>query len=432
MRSTTAILGGNGGIFDIPRRAIHDPSVTKLLDRQFEELKQRTGDINGGIGEILSDDHVVIEINGKKTEVPLKEIELGGNTLNTSIAAAESERSLTGESNVTIYGPMPELLERLLIERTRLKVHNTLQGDQRRAMPPRISIIDSEAEKYLRSTPEFEKRIQPGNDLNFLMEQGILVPKENGDLILSSCINSSLFWKQIETYLKRNPKAQLYFQPGSTHLGKLVNQETYLPENLMREGRITIILNVDELDGFLDNLESHDIRAKSGPARLGYNIHIGDCFNKVGKGKRKIARQLSKTLGERGLRDVVITNGPGKIVRLKTSGQTDNIYITKPKKRKDVEGILKDVGLTKSKNVLSTGCGDTFTGAFITLAKLFPHEDSNTLMELASLFGAIQTHNPSSNVSNLELRSLNELITKEVGQPRPTTIQYKETESSAA
>lgn len=420
---TAALSAGNGAVIDIPCVALEGD--LRLCEKKFtllQETGERSARVRIEIGEIISGDKVVLNISDdqteKKAEVGLKNLKPGGNAINTATAAARVEKLMTGETGVYVYGPLNNLHEGLIRERTGLAVTNSLATeDRKRAMPSRISIVDSEHEKYLLSIPNFERATHANGELRFLIEQGILVPTVNGDLILSSCINSPLFWNRVKNYLKTNPETTLYFQPGSVHLGKLVENRRYLPKELLASGRIVVILNVDEIKGFADNLASQELpelRDKTETTIVpggGISVPLTDA-------KEAMALNIAEELAKRGLNRVVITNGPGSVISFESERDYSKVYITTPENRRNVETMLAQMGVEKpSKEVLATGCGDTFTGALIALSRLYPNADRNALMEVASIFSAIQTHNPESNIGNLNLAPVKASIIEKLGQP---------------
>ena len=421
---TSALSACNGVVIDIEKNVLDGTAARNMAERGFEEL-EKTGARNGalrlGIREVFCDNKVALDVSdGTKMctlEVGLEDLKIGGNTLNTAIAASEVERLMTGETGGRMYGPLNGLQEKLIHEKTRLQIANSLKThDQMAAMPSRISVGDPVREKYLRGTPDFENRTREGRDLRFLVENGVLIPTTNGDLILSSCINSKSFWKQVRDYLKSNPDTTLYFQPGGVHLKKLVENESYLPEDLMGSGRIIVILNVDEMHGFAENLASQDI-AEVRPVR---DVETTVSNAVLTDEKETTAINIARELAKRGLHEVVITNGPGSIISYKSEAGKDKVFVTSPADRTKVNNILRSVGIENpSKAVLSIGCGDTFTGAFITLSKLYPDADRIQLMEVASMFGTIQTHNPNSNIGNLNLQALREYVIDKLGKPNP-------------
>lgn len=420
---TAALSAGNGAVIDVPLSALK--GETTLCEEKFSSLietGERSARVRIEIGKIVSGRSVVLNISDgqreETAEVDLENLIPGGNVINTATATAAVEKLMMGETGVYVHGPFNHLHEGLIRDKTGLAVTNPLTSeDRRRAMPSRISIVKPEAEKYLLSIPDFEKATRANGDMRFLIEQGILVPAANGDLILSSCINSSLFWNRIKDYLEANPKTTLYFQPGSVHLGKLVTNRPYLPKKLLASGRIVVILNVDEIQGFADNLASQalpELRDKTETT-----IVAGERISApLTDAKEAMALNVAKELAKRGLNRVVITNGPGSVISFEHEGNHSKVYITTPEDRRSVEAVLAQMGIeTPSKEVLATGCGDTFTGALIALSRLYPNADRNILMEAASIFSAIQTHNPESNIGNLNLEPVKALIIAKLSLP---------------
>ena len=412
---TAALSAVHGAVIDIPRDALSEGKGKEIVEQGFTQEGEMT---RISIKELLreSTDIAVLEIenNGEKgtSEVPFNDLRSGGNALNTATAIARIEQLLIGESGMYVHGPFSPLHQELIERDTGLEVTNPLNITEQAMMPSRISIVDAEAEKYLKYKPKID------GQLSFLVQRGILMPTQNGDLILSSCINSPIFWNQIKDYLRNNPGTQLYFQPGSVHLGKLVENEQYLPKDLMRSGRIVVILNVGEVDGFAQNLEDHSIGQIMGKKTLEI---LEDKTISLSSVERARAVNTALALAAKGLRDIVITDGPGTITNIHSEAQGKmTLHITKPQDRAMTEATLSAVGINKpSEKVLTTGCGDTFTGAFIALSRLYPHADRNTLMETASLFSAIQTHNTKSNIGNLDLEPLKKHIIEKLGQPNP-------------
>lgn len=420
---TAALSAGNGAVIDIPSSALE--GQTSLCERQFSSLMEtgeRSAEVRIEIGEIINGDKVVLNISDgqteEKAEVDSENLKPGGNAINTATAAARVEELMTGETGVYVHGPLNNLHEGLIRDQTGLTVNNSLTTEERRqAMPSRFSIVDPKREKYLLSIPKFKEATHANGELRFLIEQGILVPMTNGDLILSSCINSRFFWNRIKDYLEANPKTTLYFQPGSVHLGRLVANKPYLPKRLLASGRIVVILNVDEIKGFADNLASQGLPELRGETET--TIMPGKQISSpLANEKEAMALNIAKELAKRGLNRVVITNGPGSVISYEHEGHSSKVYITSPENRKNVETMLAQMGIeTPSREVLATGCGDTFTGALIALSRLYPNADKNTLMEVASIFSAIQTHNPESNIGNLNLEPVRALILERLGQP---------------
>lgn len=420
---TAALSAGKGAVVDIPSSALE--GETRLCEEKFSSLMEtgeRSERVRIRIGEIINGERVILNISDGQTEetaeVDLENLKPGGNAINTATAAAMVEKLMTGETGVYVYGPLNSLHEGLIRDRTGLAVTNSLATeDRRKAMPSRISIVKPEAEKYLVSTPDFEKAASGGGDLRFLIEQGILVPSANGDLILSSCINSTFFWERIKEYLKANPETTLYFQPGSVHLGKLVENDRYLPKSLLASGRIVVILNVDEIQGFADNLMSQELPELRASAETEV-IASERISTPIADEKEAMALNIAKELAKRGFDKVVITNGPGSVISFEHDGNHSKVYITTPENRRNVETILGQMGVERpSEKVLATGCGDTFTGALIALSRLYPNADRNILMEAASIFSAVQTHNPESNIGNLNLEPVRALIIERLGPP---------------
>lgn len=420
---TAALSAGKGAVIDIPSSALE--GETRLCEEKFSSLMEtgeRSERVRIRIGEIINGERVILNISDGQTEetaeVDLENLKPGGNAINTATAAAMVEKLMTGETGVYVYGPLNNLHEGLIRDRTGLTVHNPLTTEEKRkAMPSRFSIVDSKLEKYLLSIPKFEEATHANGELRFLIEQGILVPMINGDLILSSCINSSLFWNRIKDYLEANPKTTLYFQPGSVHLGRLVANKPYLPKRLLASGRIVVILNVDEIKGFADNLASQELPELRGETET--TIMPGKQISSpLANEKEAMALNIAKELAKRGLNKVVITNGPGSVISYEHEGHSSKVYITSPEDRKNVKALLTQMGIERpSEEVLSTGCGDTFTGALIALSRLYPNADRNILMEAASIFSAVQTHNPESNIGNLNLEPVKALILAKLGMP---------------
>lgn len=408
----SALTAGNGAVIDISRYAIEGPGQN-MVEESFERASN--GERHGLRIAIkaLTDggDRVVLNIESdtetKEIETKRSALHLGGNAVNTGIAIDEVTQAITGRSDISIYGPLSNLMCDLMSGLVRIPIINTLSSDdERRAMPSRVNLVDQRAELYIGSKPDFTGRMH--TDLSFLKREGILMPMNNGDLLLSSCINSPLFWEQIEDYLKRNPDATLYFQPGSVHMGKLGEGAKYLPRHLLDAGRINVLLNLNEVQGFHDHLTSNGIDGREDDkTRAKMAEQLLDDENNDNK-----LIQISFILIRLGIRDFTITSGPGEIINY-TIGPNGagSFSITKPASRDMDENFLNSIGIaTPSEEVLSTGSGDTFTGAFIALSKIYPNASKSNLLKAASLFAAIQTHNPGSNLSNLRLNSLKEKV----------------------
>lgn len=424
-RGISALPAGHGVVLDIDRDAVTDDGAISVINDGFDRVANGMAHgVRLRISEILhGGDTVVIDVEqGDRThrmELPREAIETGGNVINTAVAIDSVQRLMSGEdkSEITIHGPLSDFTHELLKERTGLPIDNPLSADERRVMPTRINVKDQKREGYLGIKPDFASRLD--GDLRFLMREGVLMPTSNGDIVLSSCINSPVFWKQIENYLRANPQATSYFQPGSVHLSKLAEGAEYLPKNLLRAGRISVFLNLAEVHGFHEHLTGNRIDTASG-APANDSVILSDSGRAVGDIVSKIRiGAIVQMLKSIGLTEFTITNGPGEIIHYRVrEGEKGTMHITAPKSRDIPAEILNKLGISSaSEEVLSTGCGDTFTGAFIALSKMYPNADTNRLLEAASLFAVVHTHNPGSNLSNLNLTPLRECVIAILGQP---------------
>ncbi|MDP4008350.1 MAG: hypothetical protein Q8P68_04115 [Candidatus Peregrinibacteria bacterium] len=398
----SALTAGNGAVLDISRYAIEGPG----RDMVEEGFKRASSGEKHGLQIAIKaltegGDRVILNVDSgaesKEIETGRSNLHLGGNAVNTGIAIDEVTRSMTGQKNISIYGPLSNLMHDLMRDLVRIPIINTLSSKQERcAMPSRVNIVHQEKEIYVGSRPDFTGRMD--TDLQFLKREGVLMPMSNGDFLLSSCINSPLFWRKMEMYLKQNPSATLYFQPGSVHLSKIAEGAAYLPKHLLDAGRVSILLNLNEVKGFHDHLRSNDIESHDEDAA---KIKIAEQL--IGENNR--LTEVTFMLVRLGIKDFTITSGPGKILNYTTEpGRAGAVSMTSPTSRIFNVDFLRSIGIdVPSENVLSTGCGDTFTGAFIALSKIYPKANKGKLLQAASLFAAIQTHNPGSNLSNLKL-----------------------------
>lgn len=395
----TALTACNGTVIDIERKAIMGDAGMEV-DRIFYDLESSiTDECDLQFMEIIKDmreEIAIITVNDEVGEVPLSSVRIGGNAVNCAIAIDTIERLFYGQSGVEIYGPLGQITEMLLRQRTRVKTRNSLSEGASKALPERISVVDSEAEKYIKFKPKYEDRIN--TDLQFLREcHSLIPPQSNGDLMISSCLNTSDFWSRVNNYIASSQGARLYFEPGSVHFGHLKGDTHYLPIHLLESRQMQIIMNASEVRRFEPNLQDHRVRHSEPTdfSLISYpNISI------------TLPPEQAGVLAKYNIGSALVTNGPNPITQIDKTGAVKTVYIVQPVSRLKIDDELKILGLPFAPEVLSVGCGDTFTGAYIAFQRMFPDASPKHIIRLASYFSAIQTHNPNSNISNLELEKI--------------------------